>query len=43
MWHGDRGQLLLIAQVEEYLVLGLVEEGEGLDDLAKWGDFPGGV
>lgn len=34
-------KLLLIVQAEEHLVLGLVEDGKGLDDLIKWGGFHG--
>lgn len=35
-------QLLFIAQVEECLVLGLLEKGEGFDYLGECGGFRGG-
>lgn len=32
---------LLVGQVEELLVLGWVDDGEGLDNITKWGGFHG--
>lgn len=41
-WAVALKQSLLVGQVEEYLILGLVEDGKGIN-LTEWGSFHGGV
>lgn len=40
---GFEAPLLLIAQVEKHLLLGLVEAGKRFYDLTEWGGFHGSI